>query len=78
MVSLFIVLFNNLQLGKTKVFLRAGQIGILDSQRAVVLDCAAKRIQHRLRTFVAHKDFKLKRAAAISFQAYCRGSSLQI
>ncbi|MFS7944635.1 putative myosin ATPase [Helianthus anomalus] len=63
----------NYQLGKTKVFLRAGQIGILDSQRAGVLDYAAKRIQLRLRTFIAHKNFTLKRAAAISFQAYCRG-----
>nr|XP_043620465.1 myosin-15 [Erigeron canadensis] len=63
----------NYQLGKTKVFLRAGQIGVLDSQRAVVLDSAAKRIQFRLRTFIAHKDFTLKRAAAVSFQAYCRG-----
>ncbi|XP_071696471.1 myosin-15 [Rutidosis leptorrhynchoides] len=63
----------NYQLGKTKVFLRAGQIGVLDSQRAEVLDSAAKRIQLRLRTFIAHKDFTLKRAAAISFQSYCRG-----
>lgn len=66
------------QLGKTKVFLRAGQIGVLDSQRAGVLDSAAKRIQLRLRTFIAHKDFTLKRAAAISFQAYCRGSFLHM
>ncbi|KAD5317633.1 hypothetical protein E3N88_17579 [Mikania micrantha] len=63
----------NYQLGKNKVFLRAGQIGILDSQRAGVLDYAAKHIQLRLRTFVARKDFTLKRAAAISLQAYCRG-----
>nr|KAJ0193022.1 hypothetical protein LSAT_V11C800417510 [Lactuca sativa] len=63
----------NYQLGKTKVFLRAGQIGVLDSQRAGVLDSAAKRIQLRMRTFIARKDFTLKRKAAISFQAYCRG-----
>ncbi|GJX26459.1 myosin-15 isoform X1 [Tanacetum coccineum] len=66
----------NYQLGKTKVFLRAGQIGVLDSQRAGVLDSAAKRIQLRLRTFIAHKDFTLKRAAAVSFQAYCRDKVL--
>ncbi|GJZ25256.1 myosin-15 isoform X1 [Tanacetum coccineum] len=33
------------KLGKSKVFLRAGQIGILDSECAGVLDSAAKRIQ---------------------------------
>ncbi|XP_052210174.1 myosin-15 isoform X2 [Diospyros lotus] len=63
----------NYQLGKTKVFLRAGQIGILDSRRAEVLDTAAKCIQGRLRTFVAHRDFVSTRAAAISLQASCRG-----
>ncbi|KAL4571155.1 hypothetical protein LXL04_017906 [Taraxacum kok-saghyz] len=63
----------NYQLGKTKVFLRAGQIGVLDSQRAGVLDSAAKRIQLRMKTFIAHKDFTSKRKAAISFQAYCWG-----
>ncbi|OIW03133.1 hypothetical protein TanjilG_11770 [Lupinus angustifolius] len=59
----------NFQLGRTKVFLRAGQIGILDSKRAEVLDNAAKCIQRRLRTFVAHKHFISVRAAAVSLQA---------
>ncbi|XP_051151183.1 myosin-15 isoform X2 [Andrographis paniculata] len=63
----------NFQLGKSKVFLRAGQIGILDSHRAEVLDLAAKRIQGRLRTFLTHRDFVTSRAAAISLQACCRG-----
>ncbi|KAL9249460.1 Myosin-15-like protein [Drosera capensis] len=63
----------NFQLGKTKVFLRAGQIGVLDSQRAEVLDTSAKRVQNRLRTYIAHRDFLLTRAAASSLQAYCRG-----
>ncbi|KAK7383370.1 hypothetical protein VNO78_29047 [Psophocarpus tetragonolobus] len=63
----------NFQLGRTKVFLRAGQIGILDSRRAEVLDNAAKCIQCRLRTFIAHRDFILARAAAFSLQACCRG-----
>ncbi|KAG8495473.1 hypothetical protein CXB51_013089 [Gossypium anomalum] len=60
-------------LGRTKVFLRAGQIGVLDSRRAEVLDMAAKRIQHRLRTFIAHRKFISARVAAIALQAYCRG-----
>ncbi|MBA0866168.1 hypothetical protein Goshw_018571 [Gossypium schwendimanii] len=63
----------NFQLGRTKVFLRAGQIGVLDSRRAEVLDMAAKRIQHRLRTFIAHRKFISARVAAIALQAYCRG-----
>ncbi|KAL6534061.1 hypothetical protein OROHE_013894 [Orobanche hederae] len=63
----------NFQLGKTKVFLRAGQIAILDSCRAEVLDSAAKQIQGRLRTFVARNDFVKRRLAAVSLQACCRG-----
>ncbi|KAJ8767312.1 hypothetical protein K2173_017356 [Erythroxylum novogranatense] len=63
----------NYQLGRMKVFLRAGQIGILDSRRAEVLDVAAKCIQRRLRTFIAHRNFILIRSAAFSFQAFCRG-----
>ncbi|MCH84696.1 myosin-15-like, partial [Trifolium medium] len=63
----------NFQLGRTKVFLRAGQIGVLDSRRAEVLDNAAKCIQCRLRTFIAHRDFISIRAAAVSLQACCRG-----
>ncbi|KAK8513690.1 hypothetical protein V6N13_002418 [Hibiscus sabdariffa] len=63
----------NFQLGKTKVFLRAGQIGVLDSRRAEVLDISAKRIQYRLRTFIAHRKFISARVAAIGLQAYCRG-----
>lgn len=63
-----------LQLGMTKVFLRAGQIGSLDSRRAEVLDSAAKYIQHRFRTFIARRDFVSVRAAACVLQAYCRGT----
>ncbi|XP_027940819.1 myosin-15-like isoform X1 [Vigna unguiculata] len=63
----------NFQLGRTKVFLRAGQIGILDQRRAEVLDNAAKCIQRRMRTFIAHQDFIFLRSAAISLQACCRG-----
>ncbi|KAI5393544.1 hypothetical protein KIW84_060605 [Lathyrus oleraceus] len=63
----------NFQLGKTKVFLRAGQIGVLDSKRAEVLDNAAKHIQRQLKTFITHKHFISVRAAAVSLQACCRG-----
>lgn len=67
------LLLFHFQLGKTKVFLRAGQIGILDSQRAEVLDVAAKHIQARLKTFIARREFTVNRNSAISLQAYCRG-----
>ncbi|XP_022732055.1 myosin-15-like isoform X4 [Durio zibethinus] len=63
----------NFQLGKRKVFLRAGQIGVLDSRRAEVLDTAAKCVQRRFRTFIAHRNFISVRVAAIALQAYCRG-----
>lgn len=65
--------FSFLQLGKTKVFLRAGQIGVLDSRRAEILDSSAKQIQSRLRTFLARKDFISNRLAAIRLQSCCRG-----
>lgn len=68
-----LVSFSLLQLGKTKVFLRAGQIGVLDSRRSEVLDSAAKCIQGRLRTFFARRDFLSYKTAAISLQACCRG-----
>lgn len=55
------------------MFLRAGQIGILDARRAEVLDNAAKCIQRRLRTYHARRDFLLMRSTAIALQAYCRG-----
>ncbi|KAG2661991.1 hypothetical protein PVAP13_1KG112192 [Panicum virgatum] len=64
---------DNFQLGRTKVFLRAGQIAILDLRRAEVLGNAARHIQGRFRTFVARKEFVKTREASISVQAYCRG-----
>lgn len=62
-----------LQLGRNKVFLRAGQIAILDSRRAEALDNASKIIQSRFRTFITRKAFNLIRVTAITLQAYCRG-----
>lgn len=63
-----------IQLGRTKVFLRAGQIAILDARRAEVLDNAAKIIQGHVRTFIAHKYFLLTRKSAVNIQAFCRGT----
>ncbi|KQK01634.1 protein OPAQUE1 [Brachypodium distachyon] len=64
---------DNFQLGRAKVFLRAGQIAILDVRRAEVLDNAARHIQGRFRTFVARKEFVKTKKASISIQAFCRG-----
>ncbi|KAI3961631.1 hypothetical protein MKW92_035925 [Papaver armeniacum] len=63
----------NFQLGKKKAFLRAGQIAVLDSRRAEVLDRAAKIIQSRFRAFIACRNFIATRAAAVVLQSYCRG-----
>ncbi|CAN6465948.1 unnamed protein product [Victoria cruziana] len=63
----------NYQLGRSKVFLRAGQIAVLDGKRAEVLDNAAKVIQGCWRTFVAYKEFMLKKSSAVRLQAACRG-----
>ncbi|KAL0337242.1 UNVERIFIED_CONTAM: Myosin-17 [Sesamum calycinum] len=61
------------QLGKTKVFLRAGQMAELDARRAEVLGNAARTIQRQIRTYIARKDFILLRQAAIQLQSCWRG-----
>ncbi|BBH06723.1 Myosin family protein with Dil domain [Prunus dulcis] len=62
------------QIGKTKVFLRAGQMAELDARRAEVLSIAAKTIQRRVRTHYARKRFIALRRATIVMQSICRGS----
>ncbi|CAM6090837.1 unnamed protein product [Calypogeia fissa] len=63
----------NYQVGKTKVFLRAGQMADLDAKRAEVLSNAARIVQRQVRTFLAQKEFRAKRKAAITIQAHWRG-----
>ncbi|XP_051148594.1 myosin-17-like [Andrographis paniculata] len=63
------------QLGKTKVFLRAGQMAELDARRAEVLGNAARTIQRQIRTYIARKDFLLLRQAAIQLQSCWRALS---
>ncbi|CAN6563743.1 unnamed protein product [Malus baccata var. baccata] len=62
------------QIGKTKVFLRAGQMAELDARRAEVLGNAARTIQRQIRTYVARKEFFALRKAAIQLQSYVRGT----
>ena len=64
-----------MQIGKTKVFLRAGQMADLDARRALKLSGAAKIIQRKIKTYIARKYFLTLREAAICMQAFCRGLS---
>ncbi|KAG0503630.1 hypothetical protein HPP92_003702 [Vanilla planifolia] len=68
--------FKNFQLGKSKVFLRAGQIAILDARRNEILDKAAKLIQCYYRRFFAHRVFHSQRMAAITIQAFYQDEPL--
>ncbi|KAL4335840.1 hypothetical protein GQ457_07G039760 [Hibiscus cannabinus] len=61
------------QIGKTKVFLRAGQMAELDARRAEVLGNAARTIQRQIRTYIARKEFIELRKAAIMLQSCWRG-----
>ncbi|XAR53570.1 Myosin ATPase [Bertholletia excelsa] len=61
------------QIGKTKVFLRAGQMAELDARRIEVLSNAAKAIQRRIRTHYAHKRFVELQKASVCIQTICRG-----
>ncbi|KAB2072427.1 hypothetical protein ES319_A07G014900v1 [Gossypium barbadense] len=61
------------QIGKTKVFLRAGQMAELDARRAEVLGHAARTIQRQIRTYIARKEFIALRKAAIMLQSHWRG-----
>ncbi|KAE9604686.1 putative myosin ATPase [Lupinus albus] len=61
------------QIGKTKVFLRAGQMAELDSRKAMVLGNAARIIQRQIRTHIARKAFIELQQAAIILQSNLRG-----
>lgn len=66
-----------LQVGKTKVFLRAGQMAELDAQRAKVLINAANAILRQLRTHITRKQFIAMRKASIRMQSLWRGMTLR-
>ncbi|KAG4996070.1 hypothetical protein JHK84_027115 [Glycine max] len=65
------------QIGKTKVFLRAGQMADLDTRRSEVLGKSASIIQRKVRTYLARRSFFLIRLSAIQIQAACRGQLAQ-
>ncbi|KAG9447665.1 hypothetical protein H6P81_013793 [Aristolochia fimbriata] len=61
------------QIGKTKVFLRAGQMAELDGRRSEVLGRSASIIQRKVRSHLARKTFVSLRRSTIQIQAVCRG-----
>ncbi|KAM5553425.1 myosin-6-like [Rosa sericea] len=61
------------QIGKTKVFLRAGQMAELDAYRAEVLGRSARVIQNKIRSYVCRKIYIRLQSSAIDIQAACRG-----
>nr|BAA87057.1 unconventional myosin heavy chain [Chara corallina] len=62
------------QIGKTKVFLRAGQMAILDTLRSNVLNEAAVKIQHMVQSFLMRRDYERMKRASLLVQAYWRGT----
>ncbi|XP_017234986.1 myosin-11 isoform X1 [Daucus carota subsp. sativus] len=62
------------QIGKSKIFLRAGQMADLDSRRALKLSSSAKVIQRKIRAYLTRKHFRAIVFAAVALQAFCRGS----
>ncbi|KAF8727395.1 hypothetical protein HU200_019000 [Digitaria exilis] len=60
------------QIGRTKVFLRAGQMAELDARRTEVRNKAARAIQSRFRTHIAREQFLVLRKTSIYFQSFVR------
>ncbi|XP_031262812.1 myosin-6-like [Pistacia vera] len=63
------------QIGKTKVFLRAGQMAELDARRKEVLGRSASIIQRKVRSYLCRKRFILLRLSAVQIQTFCRGQN---
>ncbi|KAF6139301.1 hypothetical protein GIB67_021511 [Kingdonia uniflora] len=66
------------QIGKTKVFLRAGQMAELDARRIEILAHAARSVQRQIRTYLTRKDFITLRRATINWQKLWRGRLARI
>ncbi|VVB06123.1 unnamed protein product [Arabis nemorensis] len=62
------------QIGKSKVFLRAGQMAELDAHRTRVLGESASMIQGQVRTRLTRERFVLMRKASVNIQANWRGN----
>ncbi|XP_024007808.1 myosin-7 isoform X2 [Eutrema salsugineum] len=66
------------QIGKTKVFLRAGQMAELDAHRAEVLGHSARIIQRKVLSYQTRKKFLLLQVASTEIQALCRGQVARV
>ncbi|KAK6120042.1 hypothetical protein DH2020_046172 [Rehmannia glutinosa] len=62
------------EIGKTKVFLRAGQMADLDARRTLKLGDAAKKIQAKIRSHIDRKHFVVVHNATLFMQSVCRGT----
>ncbi|EPS63247.1 hypothetical protein M569_11538, partial [Genlisea aurea] len=65
---------SEVQIGKTKIFLRAGQIAYLDSQRSILHSDASKKIQRKVKASNARKYYISVLKAAVILQSICRGA----
>ncbi|KAA3455721.1 myosin-8-like isoform X2 [Gossypium australe] len=65
------------QVGKTKVFLRAGQMAELDARRGAILGVSAIVIQRKVRAYLSRRHFNLLRLSSIKLQAFCRGQAVR-
>lgn len=63
------------QIGKTKVFLRAGHMAALDARRAERISNAVIVIQRMTRSFIIRKRFLAMANLAVALQTLCRGLS---
>ncbi|KAI7735644.1 hypothetical protein M8C21_005191 [Ambrosia artemisiifolia] len=64
---------NGYQIGKTKLFLRAGQMAELDACRAEILGKFATKIRAKYLSHSANKKYLLLRASSIPLQTIVRG-----
>ncbi|CAH2080652.1 unnamed protein product, partial [Thlaspi arvense] len=62
------------QMGKTKVFLRAGQMAELDTKRSEKLNNAANVIQRESRTYITRQKYIALQKATICIQSILRGN----
>lgn len=62
-----------LQIGKTQIFLRAGQMAELDAQRAFLLSSSATVIQKHTKTHFSRKKYIALQKSSVFLQSICRG-----
>uniref|UniRef100_A0ACD5VR16 Uncharacterized protein n=1 Tax=Avena sativa TaxID=4498 RepID=A0ACD5VR16_AVESA len=60
------------QIGRTKVFLRAGQMAELDAIRTEARTTAARGVQSQFRTHAAREQFLILRNASVCLQSFVR------